>query len=251
MTDLRLAGKRALVTGASAGIGRGIATALAAEGVQLAIQARRTELLESLADEIVADGGSRPTIITADLYEDGVATRIVDEANAGLGGIDIVVNNAGQSRAFTLDTPDELWQEALNLSFTRPRQIATLAIPGMQASGWGRIINITGKSESIVLNGAVAAKAAMHAWSKTLSRLVGPDGITVHCVAPGKIFSEQIMRNYTEEFRTTQAAQDIPVRRYGQPSDMANVVTFLVSPNADYLTGLVINVDGGLKRFFY
>jgi 3-oxoacyl-[acyl-carrier protein] reductase len=114
---------------------------------------------------------------------------------------------------------------------------------------WGRIINITGKSEPEGLNGAFAAKAAIHSWAKGLSREVGKHGITVNCVPPGRIISEQILRNYPPEFRQRESEEDIPVGEYGQPSDIANLVCFLASPLARYITGAVIPVDGGLRRY--
>ncbi|MCU1410981.1 MAG: fabG 1 [Rhodoglobus sp.] len=219
--------------------------------MHVAIQGRRKDKLEEVAEEIAAAGGAKPVIVVAELHDEDAPQRIIAEAAAGLGHIDIVVNNAGASRALELDSPDSAWDEAFTLNFTRPRQIGTLAIPGMRERGWGRIINITGKSETLALNGAVCAKAAVHAWSKGVSRKVGGHGITVNCVAPGKIMSEQILRNYSPEFRERQAAEDIPVGRYGTPADMANMVTYLASPKNGYITGVVISVDGGLRRYQY
>ena len=119
----------------------------------------------------------------------------------------------------------------------------------MMARKWGRIINITGKSEPEGLNGAFAAKAAVHSWAKGLSREVGKHGITVNSVPPGRIVSEQILRNYPPEFRERESREDIPVGEYGQPEDIANLVCFLASPLARYITGTVIPVDGGLRRY--
>jgi len=249
--DLQLAGRTALVTGASSGIGRGVALALAAEGVRVAIQGRRKQKLEEVSEEIMSAGGETPVIVIAELQDADSAPNVFIQARGGLGSVDIVVNNAGGSRPLRIDSSDSAWDEAFALNFTRPRQLGTLAIPGMRERQWGRIINVTGKSESISLNGAVCAKAALHAWSKGLSRAVGKDGITVNCVAPGKIMSDQILRNYTPEFREKQAAEDIPVGRYGQPSDMANMITYLASPQSGYITGVVVSVDGGLRRFYY
>lgn len=248
--DLQLADKTALVTGASTGIGRGIALALAAEGVQVAVAARRVNLLEDLAREIVARGGSRPVIIGCDLYADDAAVTLAGAAVQGLGHVDILVNNAGGSRSFTdLHVSEERWQEAMTLNFHRPRQIADALIDGMIARKWGRIINITGKSEPDHVNGAFCAKAGIHSWAKGLSRMVGQHGITVNCVPPGRIHSEQILRNYTPEYRQWQADHEIPVGRYGEPEDIANLVAFLASPRASYISGAVIPVDGGLRRY--
>jgi 3-oxoacyl-[acyl-carrier protein] reductase len=116
---------------------------------------------------------------------------------------------------------------------------------------WGRIVNVTGKSEPDRINAAFAAKAAVHSWSKGLSREVGRFGITVNSIAPGRIISEQILRNYPEEQRRRFSAEEIPVGEYGQPADLAGLAAFLASPLARYITGTVIPVDGGLRRYSF
>lgn len=247
--DLQLKGKTALVTGASMGIGRGIAEALAAEGVRLAIAARRRNLLEEVAAAIVARGGAKPVIIEQDVLAEGASERTARAAIEGLGTVDILINNAGGSRQFGKDATEEQWSEAMTLNFTRPRQLAKALLEQMIARKWGRIINITGKSEPEGVNGAFSAKAGIHAWAKGLSREVGKLGITVNSIPPGRIMSEQIRRNYTPEYRKWQAEHEIPVGRYGEPEDVANLVCFLASPLAGYITGTVIAVDGGLRRY--
>jgi 3-oxoacyl-[acyl-carrier protein] reductase len=243
--DLGIQGRTALVTGASMGIGRGIATALAREGVRLAVVARRRHLLEELQDELK----TKLVIIEFDFLKPAAPEAIAKAALEGLGSIDILVNNAGGSRRFTLDSTEEQWEEAMTLNFTRQRQLTHRLLPQMMAGKWGRIVNITGKSEPEGLNGAFAAKAAMHSWAKGLSREVGKQGITVNCIPPGRIMSEQILRNYPPEYRKKQSEEEIPVGEYGQPADIANLVCFLVSPLARYITGAVIPVDGGLRRY--
>jgi len=243
--DLELAGRTALVTGASAGIGRGIVLALAAEGVRLAVMARRRDRLEALEKE----AGEKLVIIEQDFVQEGAPQRVAQAALDGLGSVDILVNNAGGSRAFKLDASEAQWEEALTLNFTRQRQLAHALLGQMITRKWGRVINITGKSEPEGINGAFAAKAAMHAWAKGLSREVGRHGITVNCIPPGRIMSEQIERNYTPEYRKWQSEHEIPVGEYGQPADIANLVCFLASPRARYITGAVIPVDGGLRRY--
>ena len=243
--DLGIAGKTALVTGASAGIGRGIALALAAEGVRLAVTARRRDRLEALEKEC----GAKLVIIEQDFMQADAPQRIAQAALAGLGGVEILVNNAGGSRPFELNASEAQWEEAITLNFTRQRQLAHALLPQMVARKWGRIINITGKSEPEGVNGAFAAKAAMHAWAKGLSREVVRHGITVNSIPPGRILSEQIERNYTPEYRAWQSEHEIPVGEYGKPEDIANLVCFLVSPRARYITGAVIPVDGGLRRY--
>lgn len=247
--DLGIAGKTALVTGASKGIGRGIALALGAEGVRLAIVARRRELLEEVAGELAESGAPEPVVIEQDLMREAAPAEIAAAALDGLGSVDILVNNAGGSRRFGLDATEEQWEEAITLNFTRPRQLTHRLLRQMMDRGWGRIINITGKSEPEGINGAFCAKAAMHSWAKGLSREVGKSGLTVNSIPPGRVMSEQILRNYTPEYREWQSEHEIPVGEYGRPEDIANLVCFLASPLARYITGAVIPVDGGLRRY--
>jgi len=242
--DLGIAGKCALVTGASMGIGRAVAVALAKEGVKLAVAARRRNLLEELERET-----GKLVIIEQDFLAEEAPQRIADAALKGLGRIDILVNNAGGSRRFTLESTNEQWEEALTLNFRRHRQLTHLLMGQMIDRKWGRIINITGKSEPEGLNGAFAAKAAVHSWAKGLSRELGRHGITVNSIPPGRIDSEQIRRNYSPERRAKEEREDIPLGEYGKPEDVANLVCFLASPRARYITGTVIPVDGGMRRY--
>jgi 3-oxoacyl-[acyl-carrier protein] reductase len=249
--DLQLKGRTALVTGASMGIGRAIARGLGAEGVTVVAVARRAELLETLAGEMAASGAPRPTVFAADIMDADAPARIRDAALRALGHVDILVNCAGGSRPLPIDAPEARWEEAITLNFTRQRQLTHAILPSMIAGKWGRIINITGKSEPEGLNAAFSAKAAVHAWSKGLSREIGKHGITINCIPPGRIISEQILRNYPEDYRKRHAAEEIPVGEYGQPEDLAVLAVFLASPLARYITGAVIPVDGGLRRYSF
>ena len=249
--DLQLAGRTALVTGASSGIGRAIAKALAAEGARVAITGRRQANLEALAAEVTAAGGAAPVVIAHDALDAGYVEALASRARAALGAIQILVNNAGGSRAFGKDATDAQWDEAFTLNFTRHRQLTNRLLPDMVEGGWGRVINITGKSEPDGVNGAFCAKAALTAWAKGLSREVGKLGITVNCIAPGRIMSDQIRRNYTPEYRAWQSEHEIPMGRYGEPGELADLAFFLASPRAGYITGAVYPVDGGLRRYQY
>jgi 3-oxoacyl-[acyl-carrier protein] reductase len=250
--DLELEGKTALVTGASMGIGRAIARGLAAEGVRVCVAARRRQLLDELAAEISSAGGAAAQVVDIDLANADAPRALAQLAHEMLGTIDILVNCAGGSQpAIAIDTPDSAWEEAMTLNFVRVRQLTHAVLPGMMTSGWGRIINITGKSEPERLIAATPAKAAVHGWSKALSREVGRHGITVNCIPPGRIMSEQIRRKYSPEFRAEQSARDIPVGRYGEPEELAALAVFLASPLACYITGAVLPVDGGLRRYAY
>lgn len=250
--NLQLNGKTALVTGSSMGIGRAIAKGLVAEGVRVCVVARRRNLLEELSREISAAGAPSPAIIGADVMPEGAPERIAAEARKQLGQIDILVNAAGGSQpALAVDAPESKWLEAMTLNFVRVRQLTHAILPGMIERGWGRVINISGKSEPEGLIAATPAKAAVHAWSKGLSREVGKHGITVNCIQPGRIMSEQIRRKYSPEFRAKQSAEEIPVGRYGEPEELASLAVFLASPLARYITGAVMPVDGGLRRYAF
>ena len=247
--DLRLSGKSALVTGASSGIGRAIAKGLAGEGVRLVVTARRRPELETRSSEIVAAKGAAPEIVIHDAIADDYVETVAARCVEALGGVDILVNNAGGSRAFGKDATEAQWEEAMTLNFTRHRQLTHRLLPPMIERKWGRVINITGKSEPEGVNGAFSAKAAVHAWAKGLSREVGKHGITVNCIPPGRIMSDQIRRNYAPEYRQWQSEHEIPAGRYGEPEELADLAVFLASPRAGYITGAVLPVDGGLRRY--
>jgi 3-oxoacyl-[acyl-carrier protein] reductase len=231
------------------GIGREIARVLAAEGVATLVTARRGELLKSLQDEIEATAGVRPFALAIDLADRAATARVRDEAVTRLGHVDILVNNAGGSRPTTVDASDNVWDESFAINFTAVRKLTQALLPGMIERRWGRIINITGSSEPASTNAAGPAKAAVTAWAKGLSRDVGRHGITVNCLAPGRIHSEQIDQKLhpTPESRE-QFARQIPLGYFGDPADMAHLVAFLASPRARYITGQRIHVDGGLHR---
>ena len=246
--NLDLKSKTAVVSGASMGIGRAIAKGLALEGVRGVAVARRKELLGTLAQEVKAAGGDVIPVIQ-DIMAEDAGKKLAAAAIAALGHVDILVNNAGGSRPLPVDAPDSAWDEAMALNFTRYRQVTHALLPQMMERRWGRIINITGKSEPEGLNAAFAAKAAVHAWAKGLSREIGEHGITVNCIPPGRIMSEQIRRNYPEDHRKHFAEEEIPVGYWGEPEDLAALAVFLASPVARYITGTVIPVDGGLRRY--
>jgi 3-oxoacyl-[acyl-carrier protein] reductase len=250
--DLQLTGKTALVTGASRGIGRAIALALAREGVKVAVAARRVSLLEELAREIVSQRGAEPLVLESDLSQDGSAEKLAAAAATGLGRVDILVNAAGGSRPYPFEATKEQWAEGILVNFIRLRELSHAVIPGMRTRRWGRVVNITGTSEPRGLNAANSAKAAVHAWAKGLSREMAAHGITINSIQPGRIMSEQIVRFHpTEEDRRKFAAENIPMGRFGEPEELANLAVFLASPRAGYITGTVTPVDGGMSRFAF
>jgi 3-oxoacyl-[acyl-carrier protein] reductase len=247
--DLQLAGKVALVTGASAGLGRCIARLLAEEGCRVAILARRRHLLEELAAELPPT--AEPLVLVEDFTSPGAAERTRDAVLGRFGRCDILVNNAGGSRPQSDLGPEEVWMEGMEINFHAGRRMAHALIPAMKAQGFGRIVNLTGSDEPAIINAASAPNGAVHIWAKALSRHLGRDGITVNCIPPGRIRSEQIDARIlpTEEARRDWAEKEVPVGYVGEPEDLAVLVAFLCSPRARYITGQVIHVDGGVSRF--
>jgi 3-oxoacyl-[acyl-carrier protein] reductase len=251
--DLELKDKLAVITGTSVGIGRETAKTFAAEGMRLVLIARREELLRELQEEIVATGAPKPLVIAKDVTAPNAHSEIRDEVLAKCGHIDILVNNAGGSRPIPVDAPESAWEEAIALNFTAVRRLTHAFLPAMTERRSGRIINVTGTSEPRGLNAAYSAKAALHAWAKGLSREIGKFGITINSLAPGRIMSEQIANriNPGEAHRDQFARDNIPLGYFGEPKDMAYAITFLASPKARYITGELLAIDGGMRRFAF
>jgi 3-oxoacyl-[acyl-carrier protein] reductase len=247
--DLRLGGKVALVTGASVGLGRAIATVLAEEGCRLALLARRRHLLEEVAATLPRSAD--PFVVVEDFTSPGAAERTRDAVLGRFGACDILVNNAGGSRPQADLGADEVWMESMEINFHAGRRMAHAFVPAMQARRFGRIVNITGPDEPHMINAANAPNGAVHIWAKALSRVVGRDGITVNSIPPGRIRSEQIDTRIlpTEEARRAWAEKEVPAGYIGEAEDLAVLVAFLCSPRARYITGQVIHVDGGARRF--
>ena len=250
--DLELGGTAAIVGGASSGIGFGIARALAAEGCAVTALARGRERL----DRAVAEIGPGTLGVSGDVRDHDVLRRVVDETVAARGRLDIVVNNAGGPPPGTFDsTPDEAWAEAFELSLNAAVRLTRLALPHLRSSGRGRVVNIASWSvrepiPNLLLSNAI--RPGVVGWAKTIAHELGPDGITVNTVAPGKIDTPRV-RELWEHHADPAAAERtdiglVPARRLGSPDEIGAAVAFLCSARAAYISGVVLPVDGGLLR---
>jgi 3-oxoacyl-[acyl-carrier protein] reductase len=252
--DLQLGGKIALISGASAGIGRETAKVLAGEGVRTVAVARRGELLESLAEEIAAAGGPRPMTIVEDLTDRSAFARLRDQVLGEVGPVDILINNLGGSRPLGMDAPDEDWDEAFNFNFTPMRKLSEAFVPGIRERTWGRVVCLTASTEPWDVSGSLSTKAAVIVWAKGLSKRVARDGITVNCVSPGFLLTEQIREHYFTQVLPTEADREkflrdeIPAGYFGEASDAADLIVYLCSPRARYITGQRLYVNGGHDR---
>jgi 3-oxoacyl-[acyl-carrier protein] reductase len=243
--ELGLSGRTAIVCGASSGIGLAIAQALAAEDANVAMLARRRELLEPEAEKLGALAVRGDLTIPSDLE------RLVERTLRAFGGIDILVNNGGgPPRTKALEIDHDALQDAVDLLLHSAVTLTNLCLPHLRESGRGRIVNITSSSvrepiDNLALSNAI--RPGVIGWAKTLAREVGPDGITVNSIAPGRIDTERLAEVYPGG-STEADLQPIPLRRFGRPEEIAEVVCFLASDRASYVTGTTIAVDGGLTR---
>ena len=253
--DLQLENRRAVVTGASRGLGRAIAAALAAEGARVTAVARSAERLAQLAASAATPGSihAQPCDLS-----DGAA---LESLRPELGRCDILVlNTGGPPPGSVADTSDAVWVQQFNSMFLSAVRLTRMALPGMRERGFGRIIAVisSGVIQPIPnLGVSNALRAALAGWAKTLANEVAKEGITVNCVAPGRIATDRVAeldqgRAEREGLDVgqveAQAKAAIPVGRYGDAAEFAAVAAFLASPRAAYVTGGIVRVDGGMIR---
>jgi len=259
--DLGLTGRVAIVTGGSRGIGRAVAERLCREGAHVALCARNRDSLAEAQRALDSPGGGRALTIEADLTEPAAAGRVVEAAASAWGRIDILVNNAGAARGFPFDElTDDRWLENLQLKLFGYLRMARLVLPHLRKNGWGRIVNVAGLAGiqpgptimPVGLNNAGVLNVM-----KALADAEAANNILVTTVCPGSILTERQttllqdaarVKGITVEAAQGEATAAIPLRRMGRPEEVADVVTFLASERASYITGSVVIVDGGLHR---
>jgi 3-oxoacyl-[acyl-carrier protein] reductase len=245
--DLGIDGRVALVMGASRGIGQAIAAALAREGARVAVVSRSPDRVEEAAIE----GEARP--FAADTADLDRLAELPGEVEAALGPVDILVaNTGGPPLGGALDHELEDWEAAYRSLVLAPRVLAGAVVPGMRERGWGRIVNVgsTSTREPIAgLNLSNAHRMAAIGFLKTLATEVATDGITVNTVATGRFATERIASNYGSMEKAEEVAREqVPAQRLGRPEEYGDLVAFLCSERAAYITGAVIPIDGGLLR---
>jgi 3-oxoacyl-[acyl-carrier protein] reductase len=230
------------VCGASAGLGLASAESLISEGANVAMFARRRDVLEREAERLGA------LAVQGDVTDPRALERLVDRTLEAFGGIDVLVNNSGgPPRGPALDLDPAAVEAAVDLLLVSAIRLTNLCLPHLRRSGRGRIVNIESSSvrepiENLALSNAV--RPGVVGWAKTLAREIGPDGITINTIAPGRIDTERLR----EAFPSAEAIARIPLQRVGRPSEIGDVVCFLASEQAAYITGTVIPVDGGMTR---
>ena len=243
--ELGLQGKTAIVCGASSGIGLGIAESLAGEGANVVMFARRADVLEREAQRL---GG---LAVAGDVTDGDDAERVVQAAVETYGGLDILVNNSGgPPRASAVGLGVEDVEGAVRLLLVSVVRLTSLCLPHLRKSETGRIVNITSSSvrepiDNLALSNIV--RPGVVGWAKSLARELGPDGITVNCIAPGRIDTERIREVYPDG-PSEADLEAIPLRRLGTTREIGDVVAFLCSERAAYMSGTVILVDGALTR---
>jgi 3-oxoacyl-[acyl-carrier protein] reductase len=243
--DLGLHGKTAIVCGASSGIGLGIAESLAGEGTNVVMFARRRELLEREAARI---GG---LAVPGDVTNQDDLERLVSTAVETFGGVDILVNNSGgPPRAAAAELDAEKIRTAVDLLLVSIVRLTTLCLPHLERSPAGRIVTVTSSTvrepiDSLALSNSI--RPGIVGWAKSLARELGPTGVTVNCIAPGRIDTERIREVYPDGPSADDLAS-IPLRRLGTTREVGDVVAFLCSERASYVSGIVVLVDGALTR---
>jgi 3-oxoacyl-[acyl-carrier protein] reductase len=255
--DLRLAGRVALVTGASSGIGEAVALSLAKEGALLALASRRQERLGEVADAARKLGAPTVRTFHFDQTDDASGVELASNVSSTLGPIDVLIANGGGPKLGNyLQVSLEEWDLSYRSVLRSMLSLINETLPGMRTNGWGRIVALTSMSvkepiPNLVLSNSF--RTALVAALKTLSGDVASEGVTVNCIATGRILTDRLRQLYNndEEALQAAAARDVPMHRPGSPSEFAPLVTFLCGEPASYITGQTIAIDGGYIKSLY
>lgn len=259
--DLGLKGRVALVCGASSGLGKAVALGLGKEGARVAICSRSEEKLNSAAADIRQRTGTEVLPLRADVSLPSEVKTLVQKMVEHFGKLEILVSNAGGPPfGHFLDLPEEAWERALHLNLLSTLHLCRESVPHMRAAGWGRIVNITSfaakqPAEGLILSNT--ARAGVLGLSKSMANELGPYNILVNAVCPGAFETERLLdlsrRRAAQEGISLEEyfklrVKEIPLRRNGKPEEFADLVVFLASERASYITGTAIQIDGGLVR---
>lgn len=250
--DLGLTSKKILVQGASAGLGYATALEFAQEGAKVAICSRDRSRIQAAAKRIVDATGAEVLPLVCDLGDPQQRGEMFSKLNQEWGGIDILVANNGGPHSGRYDTLDDSqWESALSHNLLAMKDSALAVLPAMISNGWGRIIFITSVSvkqplDSLILSNT--ARAGLTGFAKTLSTQVADKGVTVNMVLPGIHDTERVAQLYSDLADPALIAKDIPMKRLGQPEELAATIVFLASTRASYMTGQSVVVDGGMVK---
>jgi 3-oxoacyl-[acyl-carrier protein] reductase len=251
--DFGIRERIALVTGASSGIGEAVALALAAEGVKLAVAARRADKLEAVAAEAKRRGATEARPFSVDLSDSGAIQKLVEDVRSSLGDIEILIANSGGPKPGTfLQTQLDDWDSAYRSILRGMLELVSLVVPRMQKQRWGRVVALTSSSvkqpiPNLVLSNAF--RTGLVSALKTLSSEVAKDGVTVNAIATGRVDTDRLRRLYADVHSMSESAEaDVPIGRVATPQEFAPMVAFLCSEPARYVTGQVIAIDGGLIK---
>ena len=256
--EFGIKGKTAIVCGASQGLGRACAEGLAAEGVNLVICSRDFDRIFNTARTISEACGAEIVPMACDITQADAATKLIREAESKFGGVHILVNNAGGPPAGTFEnTDDESWEEAFRLTLMSAVRLSRAVLPIMKNQHWGRIINLTSISVKQPIQGLLLSnslRAAVVGMAKTLSQEAGPYNVLINNIATGSFDTDRLRSLFEKRARAESTTPDrilsaheseIPLGRLGEPEELANLVVFLASEKASYITGATISVDGG------
>jgi 3-oxoacyl-[acyl-carrier protein] reductase len=254
--ELGLQGCVAIVTGSSSGMGLATAMSLAGEGCNVALFARRADKLDEAVAAIAALGtGAEAIAVVGDSREPADLQALLDQTLARFGKLDILINNTGGPPfGYFADLDEDAWRNAWELTLMSTLRLTKLALPELRKSGRGRVVNITSSAVKEPNDGLLLSnvyRPGVTGWAKSLSQDEGPNGITINSLAPGYIDTDRMKNIYASGDDPNARATDeamIPARRFGEPGEIADAITFLCSAKASYINGITLLVDGGLAK---